>query len=91
MRSICDIIRYSTPTTMTRSKIAKKIIKDPPDEVREQVRAYGDAIVMIKEIWELWESMAECGELHIGPQFSANYKRLKAQVKQLIDTITPQK
>lgn len=73
---------------MTRSKIAKKIIEDTPDEVREQVRAYGDAIVMIKEIWELWESMAESGELHIGPQFSANYKRLKAQIRQLSDIIT---
>lgn len=43
---------------------------------------------LIKEIWELWESMAECGELHIGPQFSANYKRLKAQIRQLSDIIT---
>lgn len=43
---------------------------------------------LIKEIWELWESMAESGELHIGPQFSANYKRLKAQIRQLSDIIT---
>lgn len=41
---------------------------------------------LIKEIWELWESMAECGELHIGPQFSANYKRLKAQVEQKLNS-----
>lgn len=36
---------------------------------------------LLKEIWQLWESMAECGELSIGPQFSAQYKRLKIEVE----------
>jgi hypothetical protein len=38
---------------------------------------------LINELWSLWESMAECGELKIGPQFSANYKRLKGKVSEV--------
>lgn len=37
---------------------------------------------LIKELWQLWDSMAECGELSIGPKFSAEYKQLKARVEQ---------
>lgn len=42
----------------------------------------GERKELIKEIWNLWESMAECGELQIGPKFSANYKALKERVAQ---------
>jgi len=31
---------------------------------------------LVNEIWSLWESMAECGELSIGPKFSKEYKEL---------------
>lgn len=37
---------------------------------------------LIKELWSLWESMAECGELHIGPKFSKEYADLKLRVEQ---------
>lgn len=36
---------------------------------------------VINEIWSLWESMAECGQLSIGPKFSAQYDRLKIEVQ----------
>jgi len=36
-----------------------------------------------KEIWSLWESMAECGELRIGTKFSKQYDRLKNNMKEL--------
>ena len=36
---------------------------------------------LLKELFSLWDSLAECGELHIGPQFSAQYKRLKIDVQ----------
>lgn len=35
---------------------------------------------LIKDLWTLWEDMAECGELKIGPKFKANYERLKKKV-----------
>ena len=35
---------------------------------------------LIKELWGLWESMAECGELTIGPKFSEQYERVKKQI-----------
>jgi hypothetical protein len=37
---------------------------------------------LVKDLWQLWESMAECGELHIGPKFSAQYKELKKRVNE---------
>lgn len=40
---------------------------------------------LIKEIWSLWESMAECGELSIGPKFSQQYKELKALIEQKLN------
>ena len=40
---------------------------------------------LIKELWSLWESMAECGELHIGPKFSKEYALLKARVEQKLN------
>ena len=40
---------------------------------------------LIKEIWSLWESMAECGELSIGPKFSKHYAQLKVRVEQKLD------
>lgn len=40
---------------------------------------------LIRQLWELWESMAECGTLSIGPKFSKNYTRLKTQVEQKLN------
>lgn len=37
---------------------------------------------LLKEVWSMWESLAECGEIKIGPQFSANYARLKGLVRE---------
>lgn len=39
-----------------------------------------DTKQLIKELWSLWDSMAECGELHIGPKFSKQYEELKKRV-----------
>jgi len=39
---------------------------------------------LIKELFSLWESMAECGQLTIGPKFSAQYKRLKIDVEEAL-------
>lgn len=87
---------------MTRSKITKKIIEDTPDEVREQVRAYGDAIVMIKEAAE---ELKEKFEKEIGTPndyfnhrgglmnevfdfFWSEIESRNKQIKQLSDIIT---
>ena len=40
--------------------------------------------LLIQELWGLWESMAECGELSIGPKFSKNYNSLKNKVTKII-------
>jgi hypothetical protein len=45
-----------------KSKIAEKILAETPEEIREAVKLYGDmkeTEQLIKELWSLWESMAE--------------------------------
>ncbi len=37
-------------------------------------------IKLVNELFELWESFAQAGELSIGYGFNENYKRLKEQV-----------
>jgi hypothetical protein len=40
---------------------------------------------LIKELWNLWESLALCGQLSIGPNFVKQYNELKAQVEQKLN------
>jgi hypothetical protein len=44
-------------------------------ECQEEVKP-----IMIK-LFSLWESLAEAGEIHIGPEFSENYNKLKQAIK----------
>lgn len=59
------------PTCSGTGKVGVEEKKEP--ETRDD---------LLNELWSLWESMAECGELKIGPKFSANYERLKRRVSE---------
>jgi hypothetical protein len=49
---------------------------------------------LLNDLWDLWEKMAECGELHIGKSFSKTYDMLEKKVnlinfnQELNDAIT---
>lgn len=38
---------------------------------------------LIKELWSLWENLAESGEISIGPSFSDKYEGLKSKIESL--------
>lgn len=63
-------------------------LKEQVDLQHEMARADQATIASLKELngnlWSLWESMAECGQLSIGPQFSASYKKYKEQIENLL-------
>ena len=53
--------------------------------INKSAELYADSVArdkdkLIKQLWQLWDSMAECGELHIGPKFSQEYKQLKTRI-----------
>jgi chromosome segregation ATPase len=56
--------------------------------VQKTIEKYNKEIEALKQltknIWGLWESMAECGELTIGKQFSESYKKHKEEIEKLI-------
>lgn len=48
---------------------------------------YGEVFMnaeLIKELWTLWESLAECGEIHIGPGWIKKYNELQVRVSDVI-------
>lgn len=38
---------------------------------------------LINKLWQLWEHLAEAGEIHIGSNFSKNYDKLKTEVDKI--------
>jgi hypothetical protein len=40
-------------------------------------------IGIINELFELWETLYQTGEVHVGANYSFNYHKLKKEIKKL--------